>query len=432
MAPAVQVALQDANGNTVTSSTANVTLTVSAGPGGSTLGGTVTQTAVAGVATFNNLTLTPASAAYQITASSPSVTSAVSPTFTITATATSPIKLGFLTQPSNVASGSTITPSIQVAVQDANGATVTTSNASITLALNSNSGGATASGVLTVGATNGVATFTSVLVGLAGTGYTLAATAPAAGLTAATSTAFNVTPGTASHVAFVVQPATEVAGVPFSPDLQVAILDQAGNTVTSATNVITLNLNNNPGNSSLAGTTSLAAVNGIATFPGVRLTKTGAGYTLFANSTSLGGQTSTSFDVTPAPAIALGFKNPPTRVAAGASQPAPYIQVAVVDSLGNVTGGTDQISLVTNSVPTNGAIIVTSPVAAVAGVATFSDAKFNVSGCYTLAATAANLATVISNTFCIAAGPAAALKWVNNPTTAVKNGPITGNQSTSR
>lgn len=431
--PAIQVAIQDANGNTV-ASTANVTLTIGAGPGGSALGGTPTQAAVAGVATFNNITLTPAATSYQLTASSPSITSATSPVFTITASATSAIKLGFLTQPTNVASGTNIAPSMQVAVQDANGATVTSSSASITLALSSNSGGAVASGTLTVSASSGVATFTAVQVALAGTAYTLSATSAAAGLTPATSAAFNVTPGAAHHLLFTTQPSAEVAGVPFTQDLQVTVVDAAGNTVTNATNVVTLGFNNNPGNASLRGTTSVAAVAGIATFPGVRLTKVGTGYTLFASSTSLNGLTSTSFDVTPAPASALAFKTAPTNVTAGALQPSPFIQVAIVDSLGNtITTATDQVSLVANNVPTGGAMIGTSPVSAVSGIATFPDIKFNVSGSYTLAASATNLATVNSNSFFISAGPAAALKWNVNPqqTGTVKNGTITGNSGTN-
>ena len=238
IAPQVQVAIQDANSNTVTTSTANVTLAVGAGPTGAALGGTVTVAAVAGVASFANLTLTPASTGYTLTASSPSITSATSPAFTITANATTAIKLGYLTQPTNVASNTNITPSIQVVVQDANGATVTSSNASITLALGSNAAGATASGTLTVGASSGVATFTNVQVGLAGTAYTLVATAPAAGLTSATSTPFNVTFGTAAKLGFVVQPTTVVAGTPFTADLQVAVLDAAGNVVTDRKSVV--------------------------------------------------------------------------------------------------------------------------------------------------------------------------------------------------
>jgi Bacterial Ig-like domain (group 2) len=433
MAPAVQVAIQDVNGNTVTSSTANVTLTIGAGPGGSILGGTATAAAVAGVATFSTLTLSPASTAYQLTASSPSITSATSPTFTITATVASPIKLGFLTQPTNVASNTAIVPSIQVAVQDANGSTVTAPSASITLALTTNSGGAVATGSLTLTTTSGVATFTNVQVGLAGTGYTLVASAAAAGLTSATSAAFNVTAGAPAKLAFVVQPTSSVAGTPFAPDAQVAVQDAAGNLVANATNVVTLNIGNNPGNSAIRGTTSIAAVNGIATFAGARLTKTGAGYTLQAAGTNLQFATSTSFDITPAPASALSFKTQPVNGTAGVVQTSP-IQVAVVDSLGNtITTATDQISLLINSSTTAGAVLTgTTPVAASSGVATFSDARLRTASFYSLAATAPNLATATSQQFLISAAPAIGLAWGVQPASPqIQNASILGNGSSS-
>jgi hypothetical protein len=50
------VRIQDSGGNTVTSSSATVTVAIQSGAGG-TLGGTLTVTAVNGVATFTNLTL---------------------------------------------------------------------------------------------------------------------------------------------------------------------------------------------------------------------------------------------------------------------------------------------------------------------------------------------------------------------------------------
>src|SRR5439155_322233 len=50
--PAVQVAVQDALGNTVTSFSGTVTVTLAANPGGGTLAGHPTVTAVNGVATF--------------------------------------------------------------------------------------------------------------------------------------------------------------------------------------------------------------------------------------------------------------------------------------------------------------------------------------------------------------------------------------------
>jgi hypothetical protein len=81
---AVKVAIEDENGVVVTSSAAQVMLAVTGG--GATLGGTTTQTAVNGVATFSNLTVTKAGT-WTLTASSPSLTSGTSSSFTVSAAA---------------------------------------------------------------------------------------------------------------------------------------------------------------------------------------------------------------------------------------------------------------------------------------------------------------------------------------------------------
>ncbi len=99
-------------------------------------------------------------------------------------------KLTFTTQPSSANAGAAISPAVQVAVQDANGNTVTSANNSITLAIGTNPGGGTLSGTLTVSAVNGVATFSSLSINQPGIGYTL--TASAANLTGTTSAAFNI------------------------------------------------------------------------------------------------------------------------------------------------------------------------------------------------------------------------------------------------
>jgi len=101
-------------------------------------------------------------------------------------------KLVFTTQPSNVAVNTPITPAFAVAVQTATGVTVTSSTVQVTIAITSGTGtnGAAATGTLTSGVVNGVATFNNVRVNTAGTGFTLTASAPS--LASAVSAAFNV------------------------------------------------------------------------------------------------------------------------------------------------------------------------------------------------------------------------------------------------
>ena len=71
--------------------------------------------------------------------------------------------------------GVAISPAVQVSVQDAFGNTVTSSGASITVAIGTNPGGGTLSGTATVSASSGVATFSNLSIDKTGTGYTLTA-----------------------------------------------------------------------------------------------------------------------------------------------------------------------------------------------------------------------------------------------------------------
>ena len=100
-------------------------------------------------------------------------------------------KLAFVVQPSSAAAGGVIKPPIQVAIQDANGVTVDSSNLPITIALGNNPTNATLSGTLTVAAVGGVATFGDLKIDTDGTGYTL--TASATDVAGDTSAPFDIT-----------------------------------------------------------------------------------------------------------------------------------------------------------------------------------------------------------------------------------------------
>ncbi|MBJ6116940.1 T9SS type A sorting domain-containing protein [Pontibacter sp. BT310] len=98
-------------------------------------------------------------------------------------------RLAFITQPSNVETGATITPAPRVAIQDQFGNTVAGASNAVTLAIGNNpSSGTLATG--TSATANGVVTFSGYSIDRAGTGYTL--TASGSGLTSVTSSAFNV------------------------------------------------------------------------------------------------------------------------------------------------------------------------------------------------------------------------------------------------
>ncbi len=106
---------------------------------------------------------------------------------------------------------------------------------------------------------------------------------------------------TPTSVAFVVQPTTAATSTPIAPPITVAVLDQNGNTITNSTAPVSMNIANNPGDASLSGTTTVNAVNGIATFSDLSLNAIANFYTLRASSPGLTSATSSPFNITPYP-----------------------------------------------------------------------------------------------------------------------------------
>jgi hypothetical protein len=285
IAPSVQVSVEDAAGNVVTSdSTTAVTVALSSNPGGSTFGGTLTQTAQNGVATFADLTLDKVGTGYTLTASSsPATTTPTSNAFDIAPGA--PAQLVFSSEPTNTTAGAPIAPSVEVAVEDAGGNVVTSdSSTTVTVALGNNPSGDTLGGTLTQTAQNGIATFADLTLGSAATGYTLTATSSPA-TTTATSSAFDIAIGPPAQLVFTGEPTNANAGSPIDPSVLVTVEDAAGNVVdTDNTTAVTISLGANPGGSTLGGTLTETVQNGVATFADLSLNNAASGYTLTASS----------------------------------------------------------------------------------------------------------------------------------------------------
>ena len=104
----------------------------------------------------------------------------------------------------------------------------------------------------------GVATYGNLSIDSAAAGYTLTATA-APGLSGV-STAFTITTGGATRLAFTVQPTQTVAGAAITPAVQVTARDIVGNTVTSFTGAVTIAIGTNAGGGTLSGITVRNAV----------------------------------------------------------------------------------------------------------------------------------------------------------------------------
>src|ERR1700751_3753476 len=84
-----------------------------------------------------------------------------------------PSLLAFTVQPNTTTAGSPIAPAVQVAVEDAQGNIVTNATPTITLAIGTNPAGGTLSGMTSVGAANGVASFSALVLNRTASGYTL-------------------------------------------------------------------------------------------------------------------------------------------------------------------------------------------------------------------------------------------------------------------
>src|SRR5438128_8376932 len=115
------------------------------------------------------------------------------------------------------------------------------------MSIGTNPSTGTLSGTKTVAAVAGVATFPGLSIDKAGTGYTLTAT----GAGSTTSTAFNITAGTATQLVFSVQPSTATAGAAITPAVEVTAQDGNGNTATGFTGNITLAIGTNPSTGTL-------------------------------------------------------------------------------------------------------------------------------------------------------------------------------------
>jgi hypothetical protein len=184
----------------------------------------------------------------------------------------------------------TITPAVQVRVEDSSGPVVTTATNPVTLAL---VGGSGLGGALTVTPQNGVATFSNLSVSNAGS-YTLSASSPS--LASATSTGFSITAPslpTAVKLAFSVQPSNALTQTSIAPAVQVRVEDNSGNVVTTATNPVTVAL---VGGSGLGGALTVTPQNGVATFSNLSVSNAGS-YTLSASSPNLTSAASTGFTI---------------------------------------------------------------------------------------------------------------------------------------
>jgi hypothetical protein len=403
--PVVEVTAFDTNGNTATSFTGTVTVTLDPNPWGGMLGGTLTTTAVNGVATFADLTIDLVGSAYTLTASAADLASATSGPFAISpASAT---QLAFTGQPSSTVQNETLTPAVAITAFDAYGNVDTNFSSTVTLTITAGTGtpGAILNGTTAVAAANGVATFSDLTTDSVGVGFTLDATA--SDLISAVSEPFDILPAPAVELRFSGQPTTAQAGASITPAVAVTAFDGSGNVATAFTGTVTITLGANPRGGTLGGTLNTAAVAGVATFADLFIDLVGTGYTLVASAPNLTSATSDPFENTPAPATQLTFTGQPSSTVQNGTM-APAVAVTAFDAYGNIDtnfSGTVTLTITAGTGTAGATLNGTTVMAAANGVATFSDLGITAVGTgYTLDATVGGLTGAISEAFDITPG----------------------------
>ena len=328
-----------------------------------------------------------------------------------------------ITQVPTTGTAGTALTQLKVTIVDATGAAVTSNTSIVTIAVASGPAGLTAGSTLTATAVNGVATFSNLILSTTGT-YTFTATDGS--LASATTGSIAITPAAASKVLLTSVPTTGTAGSALTA-IHATVQDAYGNTVTLNTSTVTIA----PSASSFANgsTTSVAAVNGVATFNTLILNTTGT-YTFTATTPGLTLATTANIAISPAAASKVAFTQVPTTGTAGTALTA--IQATVQDAYGNTaTTNASTVTIGKATGPAGFYSASTLTASASGGVATFNNLFLTATGTYTFTATAPGL-TLGTSVQTTTISPAAAnkLAFTQVPTTGTAGSALTAIKAT--
>ncbi len=417
ISPAVRVSAQDALGNTLSSFTGNVTVSLVSNPGGDTLSGTKTVAAQNGVATFADLSIARVGAGYTLQAAA-SKLSDTSAAFTITPAAAK--RLVFTVQPTTAPAGAAISPAVQVTARDSFGNTATGFADSVFAAIGVNPGGGVLAGTVRRTAVAGVATFADLTIDKAGAGYTLVASGT--GITNGTSAAFTITAATAGKLGITTQPPTAAeSGVPLSQAPVLQIRDANGNPVSQAGVAVTASAT--PSAGSLASATATSDANGRATFTGLALSGPVGSYTLSFAASGLAPVTSNAITLSAGPASGVAIVTQPSPAAQSGVAFAQQPVVQLRDGAGNPVsqvGVTVTATIATGTGTLGG---TATAVTNASGVASFTSLAISgPTGSYTLSFGATGLTPAVSGTITIGSGAATQLTLTTQPSAAAQSG----------
>ncbi|MFN7622526.1 MAG: Ig-like domain-containing protein, partial [Acidobacteriota bacterium] len=280
-----------------------------------------------------------------------------------------PTQLALSTVPVPGASGASMTTAPAVSFLDAGGNVINGLNDPVTVSIQSGTGG-TLGGTTTVNAFNGVATFNGLtLTGLVGTNYVLRFTDGS--LTVDSGNITPSGPGAATRLELTTAPVAVTSGAAFSTQPVVTIRDAAGNPVTG-TAAVTVAIQSGTGGV-LGGTTTVNAVNGVATFTNLSLAGVvGTNYVLRFSATGLTPIDTASITPSgPGAATQLVLTTPPAGGASGTALSTQPV-LTIRDSAGNtVTSWPNTVTVAVQS-GAGGTVGGSTSTSFVNGVATFS------------------------------------------------------------
>ena len=202
-----------------------------------------------------------------------------------------------------------------------------------------------------------------------------------------------VTSGGATQLAAAVQPAGAVSGINLTTQPVVQLRDASNAVATASTAAVTATLAGD--GATLSGTTTVTAVNGVATFTNLRVNGSGS-HTITFTSSGLTSATSSSFTVIQN-AASLSVQTQPGNSTSGTALSTQPV-VRVLDNAGLVDlSFNSPVAATLTFVSGSGSLSGTTSVTAVAGVATFTNLTVTGSGTFTLKFTTPTPALQISS-----------------------------------
>ncbi len=319
--------------------------------------------------------------------------------------------LAFIQQPTNTVANARISPAVTVQLKDKSGKDIQQAGVSITLTLSTGTGPLKGTSTRATNAL-GLATFDDLNISPIGSKRL---TASATSYTSVTSVSFSITLGPATRLAIQTEPSsTATAGVSFSQQPVLYVIDAGGNRVTTDNSTV-VTAARLAGTGTLQGILTATANNGTVTFSNLSHNVAGTISILFSSG-SLTPDTSRNILVSPASAARLAFLQQPSTAAAGAVI-SPAVSVNLLDAFGNAvttTGTSVSMTLASGTGVLSGTLTRSTS----SGVATFNNLSINLIGSKTVRATSGSLTAAVSNTFTITPGPAKKLAFVQQPTNA--------------